>query len=282
MTTQPTGDPVPAVREAEAAGEAAALFADIRARLGTSSVNLVWRHLATMPGALPWVWGALAPIHRSGAADAAGAALRERLALPELPAIPGEVLRLHGLGETDLEQLEATLRGYFQSCTVNVATLGAVLLRLDGAAPSALRLGSAPPPTPAKMARLLDPAEMPADVAALAWGVNGLGERGDGRILASLYRYLANWPAFMALSWTLIAPMAADGRLDRLIDRTLEEAAGLSARLLGAMEVADPPFDEAQRRLVRAALVAFSLEAIAKMIPIGGVLHSVVRRSRMS
>jgi len=49
-------DPVPAITEAGATGEIAAIFADIRHVLGVEVVNLIWRHLATLPGALPWAW----------------------------------------------------------------------------------------------------------------------------------------------------------------------------------------------------------------------------------
>ena len=283
MTERPTGDQVPALRESEAEGEAAAIFAEIRTALGTSSVNLVWRHLAVIPGALPWVWGAIAPLHRSGAADDAGALLRERLALPGLPALPAEAQRLLGLSGEDMAAIESMLRGYFLSCTVNVATLGAVLLRLDGAAPAGLLERSIVPtvaPTGiARMAPLVDPGAMPADLAALAWRLNALGERGDGRILASLYRYAANWPGFMALLWALLAPMAADGRLDRLIDRTLAEAEPLSRALLAGLGQGPAPFDADRRAQVRAALVGFGREAIAKMIPIAGMLHAMVVRS---
>ena len=41
-------DPVPAITEAAATGETAAIFADIRQVLGVDVVNLIWRHLATM------------------------------------------------------------------------------------------------------------------------------------------------------------------------------------------------------------------------------------------
>ena len=47
---------VPSVLEAEAKGEIADIYADIRKVLGTSVVNLIWRNLATMPGALEWTW----------------------------------------------------------------------------------------------------------------------------------------------------------------------------------------------------------------------------------
>ena len=64
-------DPFPAVAEAAAVGEIADLFADIRATVGVRVVNLVWRHLATIDGALPWAWGAVRPIYLQGMADCA-------------------------------------------------------------------------------------------------------------------------------------------------------------------------------------------------------------------
>jgi hypothetical protein len=52
-------DPVPAIAEASATGAVAELFADIRLVLGVEVVNLIWRHLATIPDALPRAWGML-------------------------------------------------------------------------------------------------------------------------------------------------------------------------------------------------------------------------------
>ncbi|MGB1006333.1 MAG: hypothetical protein ACPGVX_04115, partial [Thalassobaculaceae bacterium] len=60
-------DPIAAIPEAEATGDTAALFADIRATLGLPVVNLVWRHLATIPGGLPWTWDQVKPFYVSGA-----------------------------------------------------------------------------------------------------------------------------------------------------------------------------------------------------------------------
>ena len=50
-------DPLPAIAEADATGAVALMFADIRAVTGVGVVNLIWRHLATIPGGLAWAWG---------------------------------------------------------------------------------------------------------------------------------------------------------------------------------------------------------------------------------
>jgi hypothetical protein len=69
-------DPVPAVTEAAATGETAAIFADIRQVLGVDVVNLIWRHLAITDGALHWAWQALRPLYADGSVigQATGAA----------------------------------------------------------------------------------------------------------------------------------------------------------------------------------------------------------------
>src|ERR1700722_1131171 len=83
-------DPVPAITEAAATGETGAIFADIRQVLGVDVVNLIWRHLATMEGALPWAWWALRPLYVDGSVIHEATALHKALALPPMPSIPAE------------------------------------------------------------------------------------------------------------------------------------------------------------------------------------------------
>ena len=59
-------DNIAAIVEAGATGETATIFADIRDVLGVGVVNLVWRHLATIPEALPWSWAILRPLYLDG------------------------------------------------------------------------------------------------------------------------------------------------------------------------------------------------------------------------
>jgi len=89
-------DPVPAITEAGATGEIAAIFADIRLVLGIDVVNLIWRHLATIPGALPWAWATLRPLYADGSIAAEAAALHGDLDLPRLPFVSRRSLRRSG------------------------------------------------------------------------------------------------------------------------------------------------------------------------------------------
>ena len=89
-------DPVPAIAEASATGAVAEIFADIPTVLGVEVVNLIWRHLATIPDALPWAWGMLRPLYADGTIRAEAQALHTRIALPHLPPFPHDLLAAVG------------------------------------------------------------------------------------------------------------------------------------------------------------------------------------------
>ena len=66
--------------------------------LGVEVVNLIWRHLATIPDALPWGWGMLRPLYADGTIEAEAEALHSQLTLPQLPLFPRELLSAIGTG----------------------------------------------------------------------------------------------------------------------------------------------------------------------------------------
>lgn len=283
MSTQTMGDPVSAIKEKDAVGEIASLFSEIRTTLGTSSVNLIWRHLATFPGALPWCWRAIAPLFESGELREAARDYRAGLKGLECPEMPADVRQVLGLRHDDLALISSTLRGYYASCTMNILSLNALLVLMKSPQPrqpasapvSALHAAAMRAPVE-QMARLLDPSEMPPQVAELAWRLNALGERGDGRILASLYRYLANWPAFLGATWMLVTPYAMSGQLHLAVADTLAAADVHARRLSNRLDPAMDAMDAATLQAVRVALEEFGRNAIAKVIPITRGLMMVV------
>ena len=286
MSEHSATDPVPAVKENEAKGEIASLFDDIRASLGTSSVNLIWRHLATFPGALPWCWHAIAPLHHSGELSELARDLREGLTGPTLTELPPEVREAFKITSDDIAQIGSTLRGYYRSCTMNILSLNALHIRINGSQFEAGRATALVNPSgvnqlPAmeKMARLLSTSDMPPHVVNLAWRLNGMGERGDGRILASLYRYLANWPSFLGATWTLIEPLAANGQLGAAIDQGLADADFRARQLAPKLNIPVAVLNGPTHDAVNIALQDFGRNAIAKVIPITRALLMVVGSS---
>jgi hypothetical protein len=93
--SQATGvstNPIPEIRENEAPQEIALLYDDMKRCMRLPVVNLVYRHLATMPGALHWVWGAVRPAVLSGEVDDALDLLRRKLPVAEPATLNLELL----------------------------------------------------------------------------------------------------------------------------------------------------------------------------------------------
>ncbi|MCC6717856.1 MAG: hypothetical protein IT555_08230 [Acetobacteraceae bacterium] len=269
-------DPVAAVTEAEASGETAALFADIRAVYGVSVVNLVWRHLATMPGALAHVWGSLRPLYLDGTVAREADALRAAIAVPRPPAVPGFVLAAAGLDDAAMDGVRLVMTAYDRTNAMALVALSAARARLAGVPAAPWRPGAAHLPAPAALALppLVDLAAMAPATAELVAALNRMGATHPAPVLASMYRNLAHWPAFLAVAWGILAPLQADGQLVRAIAGGLELA---QARAAALPRVADAPSlasDQAGR--VDAALALFTGDAIARMLVVTRVLRTAV------
>jgi hypothetical protein len=269
------GDPVPAIPETSATGDVAQLFADIRQVTGVQVVNLIWRHIAIFPGALACAWTAVRPIYESGAAMAAGNALRQRLPLPELPPFARSALETVGVGEAEEAAVLNVLDSYNRSNAVNLAALTALLLKLDGKAVASPPAESPPPITEAPLGplpKLLALGEMAPATAALVREIDRLGARLDDGILASMYRHLAHWPGFLALAYTFLAPLAADGRIADAI-RAAAAASRVEAGHLVNRLAAMPILPALAHDETRAAIAMFVRGPIGRMVPICALLR---------
>ena len=269
-------DPVPAITEAEATGETAEIFADLRDTLGVNVVNLVWRHIATFPGALAWAWATLRPIYVSGAVGLEARRLRSELVTPALSVWPGSALRCVEVDATSEATIRRVLASYNRSNALNLVALSALVRHIDGAPFSATASGVAPASPPERavegsMPRLLALDEVTKDTADLILKINLLADRHHGRIVASMYRHLAHWPGFLALCYAQLAPLAADGSIGHMIESALTLADHAGARLQGQLTATPRPENVAN---IRQASVEFIEQAISKMVPIAKLIEA--------
>jgi hypothetical protein len=248
-------DPFPAVAESAATGETADLFADIRETIGVRVVNLVWRHLATIDGALPWAWMAVKPLYLRGIADRAAGQFREGMALPHL--VP--------LASPQPQSVDDVLASYDHSNTVNLFALGALVAWLRGEA-AGEGMPEAGPRIPAPDIALPKLASAD-DVAPETWAlVLRLNRFGDPHqiILASMYRHLAHAPDFLRQIEAALAPVEADGSLAKAITANRRDAHERAKVLARAIATRRPPF----AKQVETSVSAFVDHAIGKMVTI--------------
>ncbi len=270
-----SGDPVPAIAEADATGEIDALYADIRRTLGVPVVNLIWRHLATFPGGLSWAWESLRPLYAGGTVAAQAATLQAGLEAPFLPGLSAPVISAAGLSDPDLAKIRMIQDSYERSNALNMVALSALLAQLEGRTETAAAPSSSieEPPVTGEMPALLTLAEMAPDVATLVLDLNRIGDRDE--ILASMYRHLAHWPAYLALVHALLVPFAARGALEPLITKTIADGRRRGAEIADGLADPEPP-DPAVQVQVQAALVKFIDEPIGKMIAIVPLLQKAL------
>jgi hypothetical protein len=207
---------VPAVIEAAATGEIADIFSDIRNTLGSGVVNLIWRNLATMPGALQWTWSTVRPLY-VGPAPGHAEAVRRTLAMPNLPPLSADALMAVGIDRKALAAIRAILDSYHHTNALALVVLSALLERYDPGAIESVQAPEVAPAQPqAELPTLPPMASLPSELQRLIEELNEFGEDTAPFLIASMYRHLAYWPAYLGMTRAMLAPMQADGSLNAL------------------------------------------------------------------
>ena len=280
---QSAGDPVPSVSEADATGDIAALYSDIRKTLGMSFVNLIWRNLASIPGGLRWVWTTVKPLYVKGVIEGEAAALRNNQKLPAVPRLTSEALRAVGVNAEGEAAIRAALIGYDRGNPFNVISFSAVQARLDGRDRHVMKQVRTTPMEVASSADLptmLNFNQMSAEAASLVRLVNLIGARGDARnIQVSLPRNLAHWPGFLSLYYKSLKPLHEDGSLFEAIDAVIEDGKRRGEALSGYLGATDLP-DDNTANAVRQSLNALVPGAMGRMIPVVSLLLKIMPEQR--
>lgn len=271
---QPSGDCVPSVGEAEATGEIAELYADIRETLGMSFVNLIWRALAAIPGGLVWTWETMKPLYANASVYAEADALRAGQELPAVPRFSRAALESVAIGEDDEAAIRAALLGYDRGNPLNIVSFSAIVARLNGVVEPACPPAQQPPrraPVAAAPTRLnFD--QMPPHVAEMVRTVNLIGARGNVRnVQVSLPRNLARWPSFLVLYYAALRPLHDDGSLAAAIDAVLEDGRRRGRAVSGALGRTGLPAAETAAA-VQASLDNLVPNAMGRMIPVVSLL----------
>lgn len=264
---------LPELAERAATGDKAAIYADIRRLGGVPMVALIFRHLATLPGALEWMWSALEPAWRSG--DVQEAAWRVARATPLAPMamMRQPALDVLGMDETAMREVRAVLGAYNRANPENMLTILCVLRLLAGhvASRSAVVRAWTPPPAHEGLAPMGDIATLPAEVNALLALVAAPGEPGAPRVVQSLYRHFAHRPAFLALAVTLLRQRFDDGSIDEGVSQVHRAMSAAAERIVEG--VSAPP---APHPGIAPVCARFGGAVIPQMIVVGRLLEEAL------
>jgi len=263
-------DPVTAITEDQASGEIAQLYEDIRRSLGVPVVNLIWRHLATIPGALPWAWNSLKPLYANGAITNAAASLRSSLRPESNLGISSSTLKSVSLSSDDLRSITVVLNSYERSNSLNLIALNALLAKIDGVEDHTqdglAQVTADDGLVHGEMPELLVLSNMEASVRELVEDLNRIGGRSD--ILPSMYRHLAHWPQYLGLLHVLLKTIETESGLESQIVNTIEETRAAAVQLLPQLANDVEPLSAETELQVRDALSRFIEGTLGKMTTI--------------
>ena len=275
----PGAEPIPAIAEGDATGEVAALYADLRATLGLPFVNLIWRHLATIPGGLAWVWTLTKPLYVCGELDRLSSETAALVTFPSLAALPDVVFDAAAIDGNARPVIAAMIESYNHANGVNflaLLTAGSVLRDGLPATP-----GAKPPPAPFRRDAAPGPglpplpglSELPPQVLTLVRRLDGLGRLGSSEAVASLYRHLAHWPAFLAIAYTALEPLDRNRELARAQEKVIAFGHRQSAGLAGLVNPDLPILSKIGKADVLRALDEFTGLMIGRMIVMGKAMR---------
>lgn len=171
------------------------------------------------------------------------------------------------------------LRSYARSNALNIVAVETLRQHLAGAIETGPPQTTPSPPTTrapitGTMPHVLAPDEMTAETRALVSALNRFGGRED--VLPTMYRHLAHWPTYLALLHVLIAPLDADGRLEALIAKALDERRASGGELCATLAPPKPTLPASAENQVATALATFANGPLCKMIAIVAIVQAAM------
>jgi hypothetical protein len=226
----------PEVAEAEADGEVARLYDDIRRALRSPNVNLVYRLLASYPEYLAAAWAQIGPNLASRYLEHQAERLRTLVAL-DVGLATGRFRRelsALGLSDDELTRIRGIIDLFNYANPKNLIVVTALRLALDGRAiPGSGEAEGGQPvpsgPVPDVGVRLADARSALGEAQPVLAEI--LAAHAASGAMPSVYRALANWPSFLRLSWDAVRPYVDQpdfaARVQRLIGEAERAALGL-------------------------------------------------------
>lgn len=217
-----------------ASGEIAHIYAEIR-RLGAAPlVALIYRHLASQPGALEALWRSVGPILATGELqERAWAVARDAWSGP----VPGPNDALRSLEGGALARAVDVIEAYNRANPVNYMIV--CMLRVAGLAATPARRAAvapawSPPASIGAIAPIPSMDALPADVRAVVDSFAKTDAPSAPLLVPTLYRHVSQWPHLLALVAREVQPRLLQGVFTPAIQAfeagIMQAAAQLAAR----------------------------------------------------
>ena len=262
------------ITEQEAVGEIAEIYKDIRETLDMPFVNTIWRNLATHGDALQWVWYSLKPIYASGAVAHYASELQSSLDISWILQMPDPAFNIIRIGEQDRQHMCEFLDNMNFGNSQNIIGLSALYTHPSEhnitqalQEPEKRQYSNLPP--------LIDPDSLKKDEKELFDIIDQIGQEVSVGFPPALLRGLARWPKLLPVIWNILSMIEADGRLEKLKNKTRDKVFESSATLANHINRIPQPEKGTQILL---QLKKLTQGGIPRMLPVGLILYRLLSR----
>src|SRR5581483_1303079 len=201
---------------------------------------------------------------------------------PSLASLPDFVWESAAVSREDRRTIAALIDGYNHANGVNfLALVVAVSVLRDGLparrndktsklrASTRLASEQALPPLPGL-------SDLPPHLLTLVRELDQLGRRGQSEAIASLYRHLAHWPAFLAVGYATLEPLHRKGELAKAQEDVIVFGREQCAALAGLIDRDAPSISPEGRKAVLRAIDEFTQLMIGRMIVMGKAMSLLI------
>jgi len=236
-------------------------------------VALIFRHLATLPGALEWMWETISPAWRTGMLQEAAWRIAREATLEPIEPLSRPALAAVGVDESGIGEIRAVIESYDRANPENLLTVLCLSRLLSGRPASREAIGRpwTPPVAPGPLAPMGDLKSLSPEMNELLASVAGPAPPGGKRVVQSLYRHFFHRPAFLALVVKSLRPRIEDGSVDAAAARIhadMSRAADEIVSTLRASPAPDPGIEPACSR--------FAGGIIPRMVVVGRLLQTAI------
>lgn len=197
--------------EADARGDIARVYAEVRALCAVPYVASLHRHLATRPGWLEWCWAAVRPAYLSGEAQIAAWQAAAAVRVATLPPLSASALRLMGVDDVAREHIRAVCESFVRVSPTNLMLVALVRRQLERAPGADLSRAPSdwqPPPAADALPAMVDMASCDEDLRTTLLQLSN--PVAGQPFVPGFYRMLGHWPAYLAHVATELGPMFDD------------------------------------------------------------------------
>lgn len=260
-----------------ATGNVKNIYVSIEAALGVRLVNLVYRHLATVPGALEWAWSTVGPVFQSGVF-----AERAQLlgAVGDVAMTDSVSFDQAGLSDGEGSRVIETLEAYNRANPMNALSLRVIALALEAGRPA--EAGGLAVEMPGELPTLLPMAPLdglPPSTMDILYRLAALTTGQNRGLVPSLFRHFTAWPALLAALADWLEPLAADGEIERKVADVSTRADEIAHDIFDQLEMPGEgaSLPDATTRETLLQTIEIFPPAICRMIVIGGLLRTAIR-----